>query len=142
MDYLGWPRRRLHSPRAERMKVTPPSAPSAQSVQTKKNGLRYPTDDVVRNVERQQEDREQRRDDQDCVLLHSILPVFDSARVESELAQRRESAHLPCGRLSTCAPTEWRHACARTTSLRRRADSGGRTAATSAGTHAGSCTLT
>jgi len=35
-DYLGWPRRRLHSPRAERMKVTPPSPPSAQSVQTKK----------------------------------------------------------------------------------------------------------
>ena len=36
LDYLGWPRRRLHSPRAERMKVTPPSPPSAQSVQTKK----------------------------------------------------------------------------------------------------------
>ncbi len=36
IDYLGWPRRRLHSPRAERMKVKPPSAPSAQSVQTKK----------------------------------------------------------------------------------------------------------
>jgi hypothetical protein len=36
MDYLGWPRRRLHSPRAERRKVTPPSPPSAQSVQTKK----------------------------------------------------------------------------------------------------------
>jgi hypothetical protein len=35
-DYLGWARRRLHSPRAERMKVTPPSPPSAQSVQTKK----------------------------------------------------------------------------------------------------------
>ena len=30
------PRRRLHNPRAERMKVTPPSPPSAQSVQTKK----------------------------------------------------------------------------------------------------------
>src|ERR1700722_16005398 len=36
LDYRGWPRRRLHSPRAERMKVKPPSAPSAQSVQTKK----------------------------------------------------------------------------------------------------------
>jgi len=36
VDYLGWPRRRLHSPRAERMKVRPPSPPSAQSVQTKK----------------------------------------------------------------------------------------------------------
>ena len=35
-DYFGWPCRRLHSPRAERMKVTPPSPPSAQSVQTKK----------------------------------------------------------------------------------------------------------
>src|SRR5437667_12751 len=34
--YRGWPRRRLHSPRAERMKVKPPSPPSAQSVQTKK----------------------------------------------------------------------------------------------------------
>jgi hypothetical protein len=34
--YLGRPRRRLHSPRAERMKVKPPSPPSAQSVQTKK----------------------------------------------------------------------------------------------------------
>jgi hypothetical protein len=45
-------------------------------------------------VKRQQEDREQRRDDQDCVLLHSILPVFDSALVESELAQRRRSARL------------------------------------------------
>src|SRR5205823_9290708 len=43
-------------------------------------------DDVVRNVKRQQEDREQRRDDQDCVLLHSMLPVFDSALVESERA--------------------------------------------------------
>ena len=30
------PRRRLHSPRTERIMVTPPSAPSAQSVQTKK----------------------------------------------------------------------------------------------------------
>src|SRR5260221_7818721 len=69
-------------------------------------GLRYPTDDVVRHVQRQQEDREQRRDDQDCVVLHSILPGSP-----------------------TCAPTEWRHAYARTTSLRRRADSGGRTAA-------------
>jgi hypothetical protein len=36
LDYRGWPRRRLHSPRAERMKVKPPSPPSAQSVQTKK----------------------------------------------------------------------------------------------------------
>src|SRR6266436_2004551 len=36
LDYRGWPRRRLHSPRAERMKVKPPSAPSAQSVHTKK----------------------------------------------------------------------------------------------------------
>ena len=36
IDYLGWPRRRLHSPRAERMKVKPPRPPSAQSVQTKK----------------------------------------------------------------------------------------------------------
>jgi hypothetical protein len=36
LDYRGWPGRRLHSPRAERMKVKPPSAPSAQSVQTKK----------------------------------------------------------------------------------------------------------
>jgi len=36
IDYLGWPRRRFHSPRAERMKVKPPSPPSAQSVQTKK----------------------------------------------------------------------------------------------------------
>src|SRR5262249_50785947 len=35
-DYRGLPRRRLHSPRAERMKVKPPSPPSAQSVQTKK----------------------------------------------------------------------------------------------------------
>lgn len=35
-SYLGWPRRKLHSPRAARMKVTPPSPPSAQSVQTKK----------------------------------------------------------------------------------------------------------
>src|SRR2546429_2891133 len=35
LDYRGWPRRRLHSPRAERMKVKPPSPPSAQSVQTK-----------------------------------------------------------------------------------------------------------
>jgi hypothetical protein len=35
-SHLGCPRRRLHSPRAERMKVTPPSPPSAQSVQTKK----------------------------------------------------------------------------------------------------------
>jgi len=34
--YCDWPRRRLHSPRAERMKVKPPSPPSAQSVQTKK----------------------------------------------------------------------------------------------------------
>src|SRR6267378_3609097 len=30
------PRRKLHSPRTERIMVTPPSAPSAQSVQTKK----------------------------------------------------------------------------------------------------------
>jgi hypothetical protein len=36
LDYRGWPGRRLHSPRAERMKVKPPSPPSAQSVQTKK----------------------------------------------------------------------------------------------------------
>jgi hypothetical protein len=39
LDHRGWPGRRLHSPRAERMKVKPPSAPSAysvQSVQTKK----------------------------------------------------------------------------------------------------------
>jgi hypothetical protein len=36
VGYRGWPRRRLHSPRAERMKVKPPSPPSAQSVQTKK----------------------------------------------------------------------------------------------------------
>jgi hypothetical protein len=36
LDYRGWPRRRLQSPRTERMKVKPPSAPSAQSVQTKK----------------------------------------------------------------------------------------------------------
>ena len=36
LDYRGWPRRRLHSPRAARMKVRPPSPPSAQSVQTKK----------------------------------------------------------------------------------------------------------
>src|SRR5882724_12697943 len=36
LDYRGLPRRRLHSPRAERMKVKPPSPPSAQSVQTKK----------------------------------------------------------------------------------------------------------
>jgi hypothetical protein len=36
LDYRGWPRRRLHNPRAERMKVKPPSPPSAQSVQTKK----------------------------------------------------------------------------------------------------------
>ena len=36
LDYRGWPRRRLHSPRAGRMKVKPPSPPSAQSVQTKK----------------------------------------------------------------------------------------------------------
>jgi hypothetical protein len=35
-DYLGWPRRKPHSPRAESMTVTPPSPPSAQSVQTKK----------------------------------------------------------------------------------------------------------
>ena len=36
-DYVGCPRRRFHNPSAERMKVTPPSPPSAQSVQTKKN---------------------------------------------------------------------------------------------------------
>src|ERR1039457_1487335 len=36
LDYRGCPRRRPHSPRAERMKVKPPSPPSAQSVQTKK----------------------------------------------------------------------------------------------------------
>jgi hypothetical protein len=36
MDHPGWPRRRLHSPRAERTKVRPPVPPSAQSVQTKK----------------------------------------------------------------------------------------------------------
>jgi hypothetical protein len=35
IDYLGWLRHRLHSPRAERIKVKPPSPPSAQSVQTK-----------------------------------------------------------------------------------------------------------
>src|ERR1017187_10779365 len=39
LDYRGWPRRRPHSPRAERMKVKPPSPPSAQSVQTKKKPL-------------------------------------------------------------------------------------------------------
>jgi hypothetical protein len=33
---VAGPRRRIHSPRAERMKVKPPSPPSAQSVQTKK----------------------------------------------------------------------------------------------------------
>ena len=36
LDYRGRPRRRLHSPRVDRMKVKPPSPPSAQSVQTKK----------------------------------------------------------------------------------------------------------
>ena len=36
LDYRGCSRRRLHSPRAERMKVRPPSPPSAQSVKTKK----------------------------------------------------------------------------------------------------------
>jgi hypothetical protein len=36
VDNLVWLRRRLHRPRAERMMVTPPSPPSAQSVQTKK----------------------------------------------------------------------------------------------------------
>jgi hypothetical protein len=40
-----------------------------------------PTDDVVRNVKRQQEDREQRRDNQDCVLLRSILHGLVSSRV-------------------------------------------------------------
>ena len=36
LDYWGRLRRRSHSPRAERIKVKPPSPPSAQSVQTKK----------------------------------------------------------------------------------------------------------
>src|SRR5260370_38153111 len=36
LDYRGWPRRRLHSPRAERMKARPPSPPTAQRAQTKK----------------------------------------------------------------------------------------------------------
>jgi hypothetical protein len=36
LDYCGRPRRRSHSPRAERMKMKPPSPPSAHSVQTKK----------------------------------------------------------------------------------------------------------
>jgi hypothetical protein len=36
LDYLGRLRRRSHNPRAERIKVKPPSPPSAQSVQTKK----------------------------------------------------------------------------------------------------------
>src|SRR5271156_3584252 len=36
LDYWGRLRRRSHSPRAERIKVEPPSPPSAQSVQTKK----------------------------------------------------------------------------------------------------------
>ena len=57
--------------------------------------LRYAADDVVRNVKRQQENREQGRDDQDCALLHSVLLVFDSAPVESERAQHRGAA-LPC----------------------------------------------
>ena len=35
-SHPGCRRRRLHSPRAERMNVTPPIPPSAQSVQTKK----------------------------------------------------------------------------------------------------------
>jgi hypothetical protein len=34
-------------------------------------GLRYPTDDVIRDVKRQQEDREQGRGGQDGVFLHS-----------------------------------------------------------------------
>src|SRR5689334_17752542 len=57
------------------------------------------------------------------------------ALVESELAQRRQSVRLPCGPSSRA----WRHTCARTTSLRRRADLRGRTAATFAGTDGGSC---
>ena len=36
LDYWGRLRRRSHSPRAERIKVKPPSPPSAQSIQTKK----------------------------------------------------------------------------------------------------------
>ncbi len=36
LDYWGRLRRRSHSPRAERIRVKPPSPPSAQSVQTKK----------------------------------------------------------------------------------------------------------
>jgi hypothetical protein len=36
LDYWGRLRRRFHSPRAERIKVKPPSPPSAQSIQTKK----------------------------------------------------------------------------------------------------------
>lgn len=36
LDYWGRLRRRSHSPRAERIKVKPPSPPSAQSTQTKK----------------------------------------------------------------------------------------------------------
>src|SRR5260370_6680247 len=37
LDYPGWPRRRLHSPRAERMTEKSAVTPSAISVQTKKN---------------------------------------------------------------------------------------------------------
>ena len=36
LDYWGRLRRRSHSPRAERIKVKPPSPPSTQSIQTKK----------------------------------------------------------------------------------------------------------
>src|SRR6476646_10109397 len=89
----------------------------------------FPADDVVRDVKRQQQDREQRRDDQDYVVLHSMLCVR-FALVESDLAQRRQSVRLPCGPSSRA----WRHTCARTSSLRRRADLRGRTAATFAGT--------
>jgi hypothetical protein len=38
-------------------------------------------------------------------LLHSILLVFDSARVESDLAQCRRSA-LPCGEQDVRAPAD------------------------------------
>src|SRR6266581_8165366 len=36
LDYLGWPRRRLHSPRAERMTEKIAVTPRAMSVQAKK----------------------------------------------------------------------------------------------------------
>ena len=36
LDYRGWPRRRPHSPRAERMTEKSAVTPSAMSVQTKK----------------------------------------------------------------------------------------------------------